>query len=106
MEELNDQTKTRPILEAGQDYPRTYREFVKWFPDNEFCIAYLEKLRWPNGFICPGCSSVSEPWYQTRGRRVCPRCRHQTSVTRGTIFDKTRTPLTTWFETAWHMTTA
>lgn len=27
-------------------------------------------------------------------------------MTAGTIFDKTRTPLTTWFETAWHLTTA
>ena len=106
MKALRDQTKARPILEAGRDYPRTYREFVEWFPDEESCIAYLEKLRWPNGFICPTCSSVSEPWHQTRGRLVCPRCRHQTSATRGTIFDKTRTPFTTWFETAWHMTTA
>jgi transposase-like protein len=103
---LRDQTKTRPILEAGRDYPRTYREFVEWFPDEESCLVYLEKLRWPNGFICPACSSVSEPWHQTRGRLVCPRCRHQTSATSGTVFDKTRTPLTTWFETAWHMTTA
>jgi transposase-like protein len=37
---------------------------------------------------------------------VCSSCRHQTSVTSGTIFDKTRTPLTTWLEIAWHMTTA
>jgi len=94
------------MLKAGLDYPRTYREFVEWFPDNKSCIAYLEKLRWPNGFICPECSFVSEPWVQTRGRLACPKCRHQTSVTRGTIFDKTRTHLTTWFETAWHLTTA
>ena len=106
MEDLRDQTKSRLILEAGRDYPRIYREFVEWFPDEESCIAYLEKLRWPNGFICPACNFVSEPWHQTRGRLVCPRCRHQTSATRGTIFDKTRTPFTTWFETAWHMTTA
>lgn len=106
MEDLRDQTKLQPTLEAGRDYPRIYREFVAWFPDEESCIAYLEKLRWPSGFICPACSAVSDPWHQTRGRLVCPRCRHQTSVTRGTIFDKTRTPLTTWFETAWHMTTA
>ena len=37
---------------------------------------------------------------------MCPACRHQTTVTAGTIFDKTRTPLTTWFEVAWHLTTA
>ena len=27
-------------------------------------------------------------------------------MTAGTVFDKTRTPLTTWFEAAWHLTTA
>lgn len=37
---------------------------------------------------------------------MCPSCRHQTSCTAGTLFDKTRTPLTTWFEAAWHLTTA
>jgi transposase-like protein len=37
---------------------------------------------------------------------TCPHCRHQASVTASTIFDKTRTPLTTWFEAAWHVTTA
>lgn len=37
---------------------------------------------------------------------VCPACRRQASVTAGTLFDKTRTPLTTWFEAAWHVTTA
>ena len=40
------------------------------------------------------------------GRLVCPACRHQCTVTAGTIFDKTRTPLTTWFDAAWHITTA
>jgi transposase-like protein len=37
---------------------------------------------------------------------ICSACRHQSTVTAGTIFDKTRTPLTTWFDAAWHMTTA
>jgi transposase-like protein len=36
---------------------------------------------------------------------VCPNCRHQTTVTAGTILEKTRTPLSTWFEAAWHVTT-
>jgi hypothetical protein len=36
---------------------------------------------------------------------VWSACRHQTSVTTGTILEKTRTPLTTWFEAAWHLTT-
>ena len=91
---------------AGQDYPRTYREFVRMFPDDPACVAYVERLRWPEGFVCPSCRVAAAPWRQTRGRLVCGACRHQASVTAGTIFDKTRTPLTTWFEAAWHVTTA
>jgi len=37
---------------------------------------------------------------------ACPACRHQVYLLAGTLFDKTRTPLTTWFEAAWHVTTA
>lgn len=93
-------------LVAGLDYPRTYREFVKMFPDNQACSTYLEHLRWPDGFICPACDTRTKAWYQTHARLVCSACRHQTTVTAGTIFEKTRTPLTTWFEAAWHLTTA
>lgn len=88
------------------DFPNTYRDFVLKFPDNQACAAYLEHLRWPDGFCCPSCKKISEPWHQTRCRLVCPECRHQTSVTTDTILEKTRTPLTTWFEAAWHLTTA
>ena len=93
-------------LFAGRDYPRTYREFVQMFPDDEACAAYLTQLRWRDGFSCPACHSAASPWRQTRNRLVCSACRHQTSVTAGTIFDKTRTALSTWFEAAWHVTTA
>lgn len=76
------------------------------FPDDKACAAYLEKLRWPDGFVCPVCKTPAAPWRQTRERLVCSACRHQASVSAGTILDKTRTPLTTWFEAAWHVTTA
>jgi hypothetical protein len=93
-------------LVAGEDHPDSYRGFVEMFPDDEACLRYLESLRWPDGFFCPVCGCVGEPWRTTRGRLVCSSCRHQSSVTAGTTFDKTRAPLTTWFETAWHLTTA
>ena len=88
------------------NFPLFYRDFVKMFADDTSCATYLERLRWPNGFVCPACERQQEPWRQTRGRLVCPRCRHQSTVTAGTIFDTTRTPLTTWFDAAWHVTTA
>jgi len=96
----------QPPLVAGRKFPRTYREFVEMFPDDEACATYLEQLRWPDGFVCPACRMTTIPWRQTRGRLVCPICRHQSSVSAGTIMDKTRTSLTTWFEAGWHVTTA
>ncbi len=94
-----------PLI-AGRDYPNTYRGFVEMFPDNAACSAYLSKLRWPQGFVCPACKTNATPWSASRGRLACPLCRQLTTVCAGTIFDKTRTPLTTWFEAAWHVSTA
>jgi transposase-like protein len=34
------------------------------------------------------------------------QCAHRTSVTAGTIFDRTRTPLTVWFHACWSFATA
>lgn len=93
-------------LVAARDYPNTYREFVALFPDDRACATYVTQWHWPEGCICPACERGLTPWTQSRGRLVGPACRHQPSVTAGTIFDKTRTPLTTWFEAAWHVTTA
>jgi len=87
-------------------FPSIYRDFVKMFPNDLSCAAYLERLRWPHGFVCPDCGQQGEPWRAGKGRLICPACRHQCTVTAGTLFDKTRTPLTTWFDAAWHVTTA
>lgn len=94
------------MLIDKKSFPDTHRKFVQQFYDDAACSAYLEQLRWPDGFCCPACLTQGVPWRQTRGRLVCPACRHQTSVTVDTIFEKTRTPLTTWFDAAWHLTTA
>lgn len=89
---------------AGSDYPRNWVEFEDWFASDEACSAYLEKLRWAGGFCCPACAVIDTPGRATRGRLICRSCRHQSSVTAGTIFDKTRTSLRVWFAAAWYIT--
>jgi transposase-like protein len=91
---------------AGVDYPRTQAELAAMFPDEAACVAYLERLRFPGGFACRGCGVVGEPWRTTGDRLVCRACRGETRLRAGTVFDKTRTPLTTWFAAAWYLTTA
>lgn len=89
---------------AGRDYPKTWVQFQDWFACEDACVAYLEKLRWPGGFCCPACGVMDAPARASRRRLVCRSCAHQCSVTAGTIFDKTRTPLRVWFAAAWQIT--
>ncbi|MEX2582137.1 MAG: IS1595 family transposase [Gemmatimonadota bacterium] len=88
---------------AGIDYPRDLTEFDRFFPDEGACRRYLERLRWPGGFVCPKCGRSAEGWRTDRGL-ICPGCRARTSVTAGTIFEGTRKPLKLWFIAAWEIT--
>jgi len=90
--------------EAGKDYPRNWSEFLAWFPSDEACAAYLERLRWPQEFVCPACAVAQQPYRSSRGRLMCRACGRQSTVTAGTIFDKTRTPLRVWLAAAWYLT--
>jgi transposase-like protein len=90
--------------QSGKDYPRNWTEFLDSFGTEEACLEYLERLRWPDGFTCPKCGVVETAYRASRGRLVCRSCGRQTTVTCGTIFDKTRTPLHVWFAAAWYVT--
>jgi hypothetical protein len=71
--------------------------FREAFGTEEQCRAVLEKLRWPKGFICPACGHGGRAWLAERKLFQCNRCKHQVSLTAGTIFHSTKLPLTTWF---------
>ncbi len=88
---------------GGVDYPRTYQEFRAWFPDDASCTAYLARLRWPEGFRCPVCGG-DRAWQTSTQHWKCVGCGRKTSVTAGTIFHRTRTPLSTWFVAIWLVT--
>ena len=91
----------RPV--AGIDYPANLGEFFDWFQADDDCWRYLVRLRWPDGFRCPACGS-NDAWLTDRRLFVCTSCRHQTSVTAGTIFAGSRLPLLQWFRAAWLIT--
>lgn len=90
-------------LRPGRDFPGSYAEFVAWFPDDDACQDYLSWLRWPGGLVCPRCGERCGDHLRD-GRFWCGACRRHVSVTSGTIFHRTRAPLTVWFTVAWHMT--
>ena len=75
----------------------TFEEFRTRFSTEEICRAELFRLRFPNGFVCQKCGCTE--YYPVRGRNAfqCRACRHQTSVTAGTVMHRTHLPLTVWF---------
>jgi transposase-like protein len=86
------------------DYPRNWHELLAWFSDEGSCLRYLERLRWGAGFACRFCGTVGGDWWQMAdGLRRCAACRSETSVTAGTIFAGTRTPLVSWFAVIWYV---
>jgi len=88
-----------------EDYPRNQTEFELRFSTEAACEAYLLRLRWPEGFVCPRCSG-NQGWVTKRGLVMCKDCGYQSSLRAGTIFEGSRKPLGTWFRAMWYLTGA
>jgi transposase-like protein len=87
------------------------RELAKHFSDEASAWQLIERIRWPQGPICPHCGSVNHAYYlapksgDRRTRRgnptyrrlwKCADCREQFSVLVGTIFEDSKIPLSKW----------
>ena len=84
--------------------------FVQRFSTDEARRAFLERVRWPNGPVCPKCGSVGRA-SRLRSRRgtwgcCVGSCKAQFSVTAGTPLHRTRVPLTKWFLAIWLISTS
>ena len=74
---------------------------AKIYHDEDAARAHLEKLQWPNGPVCPHCGVVDDATLlqgkSTRpGVYKCRSCEKPFSVTVGTVFEKSKIPLTKW----------
>jgi len=83
------------------------------FSSEDAAREFLEKLRWPDGPVCPKCGEINnayrlEPKPSKKGTHVrkgvwkCGGCREQFTVTVGTIFEDSHIPLNKWL-LAYHL---
>lgn len=81
--------------------------FNQLFSKEKDCIRLVHKLKWPSGFHCPSCNHTSAYTISTRRLPLyeCSNCKHQTSLTSGTVMDKSRTPLQKWLLTMYIVST-
>lgn len=86
------------------DKPPSIFEILKAFDTEEKCIEHFERIRWPQGLVCPKCESKRVFKYDTKGKTgkvrhlyQCVDCKYNYSVTAGTVFHDSHLPLTKWF---------
>jgi len=83
--------------ELWRDFPKTAIEFEERFATEEVCRAYWIEARWGGEPACARCHSRCV-WSEKHGTRFgCADCGHQTSLTSGTVLNRTRKPLKMWF---------
>ena len=62
--------------------------------------AYFERIRWPNGRICPHCGSVESKKLEGKAHRAglykCSGCGGQFTATINTIMEDSHLPIRTW----------
>jgi transposase-like protein len=80
------------------------RQFGELYGSEDRCRAALFAWRWPKGFVCPRCGGEHRSQIKRRKLYQCSRCRHQVSLTSGTIFHSTNLPLTIWFQAMYLIT--
>jgi transposase-like protein len=86
-------------------FPKDLGQFQRQFATEEACQEYLSACRWPDGYACPRCDHRRAYALGAYRRWQCAACRHQVSLTAGTILHNTKTALTHWFWAAYLMTT-
>jgi hypothetical protein len=80
-----------------QDFPKTATDFEARFATEQDCRAYWSKARWGDTPACAKCHGT-RVWPIRKGTWFeCAACHHQTSLTSGTLLDRTRKPLKVWF---------
>jgi transposase-like protein len=87
------------MVTVAKQETMTFAEFQRKFNSEKACEDYLFKMKWSEGFVCPRCTHTEYFEIQTRDHPLyqCKKCKHQTTLTVGTLFEKTRTPLLKWF---------
>jgi len=73
------------------------REFMDRFKTEDDCREHFFKLRWPKGFECPKCGHREYSFIKYRNLYQCLACKHQASLTAGTVMHKSHTGLREWF---------
>ena len=76
----------------------TVHQFNQIFPDEDACLEVIKDMVYPEGIVCRKCGEATKH-HKLSGRKAysCDRCGTHVYPLAGTIFEKSSTPLKSWF---------
>jgi transposase-like protein len=88
----------------SNDASLTLIEIMRRYSTEEAARAYFEKMRWPDGPVCPHCGSAEKSYSLTPNKKArireglykCGTCDDRFSVTVGTVMESSHIPLHKW----------
>ena len=87
----------------------TRKDFDRDFPDDAACLDWLVSVNYPDGITCSSkeCGGKVRRHYRVAKRLSysCDVCGHHVHPMAGTIYEKSSTPLRTWFLAVYLMST-
>jgi transposase-like protein len=86
------------------NYPRTLQEAIRYFADPDNALAYMVRLRWPDGVVtCPKCGRADVVFLKNQRKWQCKSTHdhRQFSAKVGTIFEDSPIPLDKWLTAVW-----
>jgi len=87
---------------TNETLPKTLQGAIQYFADEELCIQFVAKLRWPKGIAtCPNCGSQDSMYQPARKTWRCRECNKHYSVKQGSIFEDSPIPLHKWLAGFW-----
>jgi transposase-like protein len=89
-------------MDASNLSPASLLEAVTFFANPDTSLAFVARLRWPDGVVkCPRCQAAEATFLSTRRLWKCRACKKQFSAKVGTIFEDSPIALEKWLPALW-----
>jgi transposase-like protein len=88
-------------MKDAEDGPGNLSEAIRYFSNPDVANAFVARLRWPEGPVCPQCGGKEHSYLSTRRLWKCRTCSRQFSVKVGTIFEGSPIGLDKWLAAIW-----
>jgi len=78
-------------------------ELDRLFQDDDYCLAFLAKVKWENGFECKKCGNLNSCSGKSPYSRRCTKCKTEESASAHTLFHNCKFPMHKAFYIAWQV---